>query len=166
MWLGIGALTFALQSARQAELGRDAELIEFKSAAKFFLRLRILLLLGIKIAEEVVGVSVVRRKRCGFVEFGERLLRLSVIAMQQAEVVPHRRIAGTLLRSLLQSLFRLFHLRQIQVRDSQIERDDGILLVGIEAFRLLKLTERLIQLLLVHVGDAKIVGAHKLLSRR
>ena len=82
MGLCIRGLPLPLQGPRKAELGGNATWIKLRCATKFLLRVHILLLLRIQIAKEVVRVSVVGRQRSRLAEFGERLLGLSIIAVQ------------------------------------------------------------------------------------
>ena len=88
-------------------------------------------------------IGVVGSKGFGFVEFCERLFGLSVVAMQQTQVVPDCWVLRIELCCALQRCFRLWDVRQIQLRDAKIELCGGVVLVELDG--VLKLLERLIQ---------------------
>ena len=128
--LGFAGLALPAQRTGEPELRGDIHRIKFHCASKFFFRFWVLLLLRVNVAQEIVRIGVVGSEFRGLTEVGDGLLGLSVIAMQQAQVVRHRRILRIQSGSTLQNLFRLSSPRKVEQRDPKIELCGGVVLVG------------------------------------
>ena len=76
-----------------------------------------------------MGVRVVGSESRSLLEFGQGLLSLSIIPMQQSKVVPNRRIVRLKLCRTAQCFIRWGNTREIQQGDAKVELRRGIILI-------------------------------------
>ncbi len=157
MDLGLGRIAGALQRAGEAELGRWVHGIDAYGFAIFVGGFGEVLALEIAGAEEVVGVGG------GWVELDDLFkgrdagFAVALGALEQAEVVPDAGIGGVDFGGAVEFGFGLGQMLQNELDDACIHVGDGERGVGGDGE--LELREGVFALLLVHVGNAEVVGA-------
>ena len=147
----------ALKRSCDAELRRYQEGIELQRARKRSDRVVVLLDLCRHQADEVVAVRVARPHGRGLLERGQRRLGLARALLEQSEVVPGPRVLRVGRRDLHQQGAGRLVALQVDERDRLVHARHDKLRVRGRGF--LEPLQALLELLLVHAGDAAVVQA-------
>src|SRR5579885_2847200 len=114
-------------------------------------RFRVFLLLRVQVAEEIVGVRLVRSGLGGVLKSGDALLWIAEVFIGKAKVVPSVGILRAQARSFAKRGAGVFRLLLGEKSDAEVEAGDGELRVGSESA--LEIFLGVDGALLIEVGD-------------